>query len=182
MPSIVGLDTSLTATGFCRINVAQETGMYWTDCLTIHAPPPGDDKSKLAMARRVNTLISRIEMNLTREPVDLIVVEALAFAARGASSWVLPWVYGRVLELAVKHSYPLVTVATSARARYAAGTGKAGKDTVMLAAHKLWPSADVKNNNEADATILAAIGCHYSGIPICPETTYRKEVLNKVMH
>jgi len=193
MPRVLGIDTSLTATGLARIDFtpsspALPTGTMEIATATVGAPKPSKDKSKRAMARRVNALLSQIELGILSDsgpddpPPDLIAMEGLAYGAKGESAWVLPWVFGRVIELAEKYDIPLIIVATSARAKYATGNGRSDKDAVLASAIKLWPEADIANNNEGDAVVVGAVGCHYLGFPICASTVYRAEVLAKVEH
>lgn len=178
---ILGIDTSLTATGLARIDIIENDDgpvmKYRADisCITLGAPKPTKDKSKRALARRVNVLIDRIEECFIE--VDAVGMEGLAFGARGESAWVLPWVFGRVIELCERHDVPLQIVATSARAKYAAGKGNADKDTVMLATARQFPEAEVTNNNEADALIVGAVVAHQRGMPIAPVTQYRLDVV-----
>ncbi|AXN53275.1 RuvC-like resolvase [Mycobacterium phage Thonko] len=181
MPRILGIDTSLTATGLARIDVGPTPGgKTWNICTaTVGAPKPTADKSKRAMARRVNALIEQIEGAIDAS-VDVIAIEGLAYAAKGDSAWVLPWVFGRVIELAERHDKALLVVGTSQRAKYVTGKGNADKDTVMLAVARQWPEAEVANNNEADALAVAAVAAHRIGFPICEPTAYRNEVVEKV--
>lgn len=192
MPRILGIDSSLTATGLCQIDVDHgQTPVLRT--ATVGAPKPTADKSKRAMVRRVNSLMLQVELAITDGGSgrklqfgermmlpDLIAIESLAYGAKGDSAWVLPWVFGRVIELAEVYDIPLITVGTTARAKFATGKGNADKDTVMLAAAKRWPEAQVANNNEADALIVAAVGCYYLGYPIAEPTQAMAEVLTKV--
>lgn len=179
MPRVLGIDTSLTATGLARIDYGGPDA--WTvETATVSAPPPArnGDRSKRAMARRVNALLAQIEPAF--QGVDAVGMEGLAYAAKGDSAWVLPWVFGRVIELCERFDVPLTIVGTSQRAKYATGKGTADKDTVLLAAARQWPDAGITNNNEADATVVAAVVCQQHGWPVCPETAYRADVLTKV--
>lgn len=176
MPRVLGIDTSLTGTGLARIDIVEDdNGPYLKyradiDTATVSAPKPTTDKSKRAMVRRVNQLIEQIEQAITYEddPLvpDLIAIEALAFGARGASVWVLPYVFGRTVELAEKYGIPLIEVGTGQIKKYATGSGTADKSTVVIAVSKRWPDADARNDNEADAMTAGAVGCHYLGYPI----------------
>ena len=192
MPRILGIDSSLTATGLCRVDYLGPNS-WKIDTATVGAPKPTADKSKRAMARRVNALMVQIESAITDggsqrklmlgehlELPDLIAIEALAYGAKGDSAWVLPWIFGRVIELAEKYDIPLLVVGTTARAKFVTGKGTADKDTVMLTVAKRWPEAEVSNNNEADALAVAAVGCYHQGWPICEPTQYMAEVLLKV--
>lgn len=190
MPRILGIDTSLTGTGLARIDIAENDDSpvskysFEACCATVSAPKPNPkDKSKRAMARRVNALIAQIEPAIDcgdyEEPkVDLIAIESLAYGAKGASVWVLPWIFGRVLELAEKYDIPLIEVGTGQIKKYATGSGVADKSTVVIAVSKRWPEAEVKNDNESDAMTAGAVGCHYLGLPIVGTVTkYHDEVL-----
>ncbi|QGH75257.1 RuvC-like Holliday junction resolvase [Mycobacterium phage Quesadilla] len=187
MPRVLGIDTSLTATGLARIDFAPELGTndiaddVRIEVATVGAPKPTADKSKKAMARRVNALLEKIEGAFEGQ-IDLVAMEGLAYAAKGEGAWVLPWVFGRVIELVEDRQLPLVIVGTSQRAKYATGKGTADKDTVMLAAARRWPSAQIANNNEADAVIVGAVGAHYLGFPLAPVTQAQLDVLAKVSH
>ncbi|UJQ86532.1 RuvC-like resolvase [Mycobacterium phage PenguinLover67] len=189
MPRVLGIDTSLTATGLARIEFAAKLGTndiaddIKIDAATVGAPPPAKngDRSKVAMARRVQALLEKIE-GAFEGPIDLVAMEGLAYSAKGEGAWVLPWVFGRVVELVADRQLPLIIVGTSQRAKYATGKGTADKDTVMLAAARRWPEAQIANNNEADAVIVGAVGCHYLGYPLTPPTQAQMDVLAKVSH
>lgn len=186
---VLGIDTSLTATGLALIDVSNHgqrgdgnTTIFHADIsvTTVSAPKPGKDKSKVAMARRVNRLIEQIDDAFVHEHPDAVGIEGLAYSAGNASAWVLAWVFGRTVELAERYDVPLTVVATSARAKYATGKGNAPKDTVLLTAAALWPNVGITDNNEADATIVGAAVAHQHGRPILPVTQYRLDVLDKL--
>lgn len=185
---VLGIDSSLTATGLARIDVKQvwDEGLgHWAfdaETAVVGAPRPTKDKSKLAMARRVNALIAQIEgcFNEPGECPDHVGLEALAYGARGEGAWVLPWIFGRVIELCEKYGVPLTVVATSARAKFATGKGNASKDTVLLTAAKLFPQIAFQDNNAADAMIVGAVVCQQLGSAILPVTQYRIEVIEKL--
>ncbi|QFP94628.1 RuvC-like Holliday junction resolvase [Mycobacterium phage LilMcDreamy] len=184
---ILGIDTSLTATGLARVDLAvwppsnppRQPVSFVADVARVGAPKPTKDKSKRAMARRVNSLIDQIEWCFAHdEKPEHVGMESLAYGARGEASWVLPWVFGRVIELCEKYDVPLTVVATTARAKFATGKGTASKDQVLAAMIKQFPDADVSDNNEADALAVAAVVCHKIGLPILPVTKYRNEVID----
>lgn len=176
---ILGIDSSLTATGLARVDIGSYGDGAWNSSIsvaTVGAPKPTKDKSKLAMVRRVNALLDQIEAAFDAD-VDAVGIEGLAFGARGEGAWVLPWVWGRCLELCERHGVPLTVVATSARAKFITGKGNADKDTVTLGVAKQLPHADVTNNNEADAVAVAAAVAQQLEHPILPVTQYRIDVV-----
>lgn len=190
MPLVLGIDTSLTATGLCQVafqgldSNGDPVGLVMR-CATVSAPPPAKngDRSKRAMARRVNRLLEQIEEALLDHRPDLIAMEALAYAAKGEGVWVLPWVWGRVIELCERHDIALIVVGTSQLKKYVVGKGAGpgtDKDSVMLAVAKRWPQAEVSNNNEADATAVAAIGCRHLGMPIDNVPKDNQSIMAKV--
>ncbi|QOC58567.1 RuvC-like resolvase [Mycobacterium phage Lolalove] len=180
---ILGIDTSLTGTGLARIDLEpieddNPLAAYIAATATVSAPRPGRDKSKRAMARRVNALIEQIEWCFQGdEKPNAVGIEALAYGAKGAGVWVLPWVFGRTVELCEKYDVPLTVVSTSQRAKFATGKGNASKDQVLLAAAKLFPEVGLTDNNEADAMVVGAVVCHRLGLPILPVTNYRRDVI-----
>ena len=188
---VLGIDTSLTGTGLALIDIATwppsrpprqggEPVEFSADTVTVSASKPTKDKSKRAMARRVNGLIEQIEWCFKDDRPDQVGLEALAYGARGEGAWVLPWIFGRVIELCETYDVPLQVVATTARAKFATGKGNADKDTVLLATSRQFMPNEVhpKNNNEADALIVGAVVCQKIGLPILPVTKYRTEVVD----
>lgn len=184
MPRVLGIDSSLTATGLARIDIGEHDGDRWRAVIataTVSAPKPTKDKSKRAMVRRVNALLDQIEPAF--EGVDAVGIENLAFAAKGENAWVLPWIFGRVLELCEKHGTPVTVVGTSQRAKFTVGKGSGpgtDKDHILAAAIKLFPEADLASNNEADALMVGAATCQRLQRPILPVTQYRLEVVDKL--
>ncbi|AZS10444.1 RuvC-like resolvase [Mycobacterium phage Surely] len=182
MPVVLGIDTSLRATGMCLVSLppSVELGSWHGQCVTVGAPAATPDKSKRAMARRVKALVDQIRWVFDDDRPDLVVMETLAFAAKGEGVWVLPWIFGKVIELCEEFDVELLCAGTSQVKKYATGKGNADKDTVMLTVAKRWPELAPANNNEADAACLAAIGCHYLGQPLGEPTVYQTEVLDKI--
>ena len=177
---ILGIDSSLTATGLACLDIGtyDDERMVWSheaQAVTVGAPKPTKDKSKLAMVRRVNALLAAIDAAF--EGVDAVGIENLAFGARGEGAWVLPWIFGRCLELCESHGVPVTVVATSARAKFATGKGNAKKDTVTLAMDRLLPEVGIHNDNEADALAVACAVAQRLGHPVLPVTQYRLDVV-----
>jgi crossover junction endodeoxyribonuclease RuvC len=62
---------------------------------------------------------------------------------------------------------PYAVCAPGTRAKYATGNGRAGKARVLAAVNERWPLAQAtKDDNIADALVMAAIGARYLGEPI----------------
>lgn len=182
MPRVLGVDPSLTAFGLCRIDV--EPGgdpvnqPAIIDVCTLSTFKPRL-KTKREYSVRVSHTIDQVECAL--EGVDLVSMEGLAYGAKGEAVWVLPWIFGRVIDLCEKHDKELIIVATSQRARYATGKGNANKEAVLLAAVARFPGVTLTNNNESDALICAAVGCRHLGFPVdsMPKSHY-EDVMTKI--
>lgn len=183
MPRVLGIDQSLTATGLCRVDLLDHSvpapGEPYTgviDVCTVSAPK-GKTMTKREYSRRVTALVDQIEGAL--DGVDLVAMEDLAYGAKGASAWILPWLYGRIIDLCEKHDKRLIVVNVTTVKKYATGSGNAGKDVVMLAVAKRWPGL-VANNNEADSVICAAVGCRYLGLPIDNVPKENQKFMDKI--
>lgn len=111
-------------------------------------------------------LISK-QMGLFLADADMVIIEAPAYSKnigmaheRAGLWWMLYAAAG-----AVMHGDPLV-IKPNLRAKYATGNGNAGKDEVMLAASRRYADAPIRNNNEADAVVLAAMGARLAGMEV----------------
>lgn len=180
--TVLGVDTSLTATGLCLIELppTPDLGNWVGQCVTVGAPKPTADKSKRAMARRVNDLVEQIRWVFDDDRPDLVSMEALAWGARGEGVWVLPWIWGEVIKLCEEFDVPLIIPATSQVKKYATGKGNAPKDAVVPAVLKRWPELAPSNNNEGDAASAGAIGCHWLGFPLTEPTTFQADVVHAI--
>lgn len=173
---VLGIDSSLTGTGLCRAQFSPwlpGTELQLRDppvaeleaiIARFGAPNPGTDRTYRAMSRRVTALLDKIETAF--DDLDLVCMESLAFGAKGASAYVLPWLWGDIIHLCEKYEVPLIVAGTSQVKKYATGNGNAGKDEVMLSVARRFPAFQVDNNDQADAVICCAIGCRYLGHPI----------------
>ena len=59
-----------------------------------------------------------------------------------------------------------MVVPPKTRAKYATGNGGADKRAVLAAVRAAYPQFTIRNDNEADAVVLAAIGARSLGHPI----------------
>lgn len=61
---------------------------------------------------------------------------------------------------------PVVQVRTTSRAMYATSNGRAEKAEVLAAMRAAFPGVRFRDDNEADAAALAAMGSRFLGLPI----------------
>ncbi|HET6917068.1 MAG TPA: hypothetical protein VFH56_13330, partial [Acidimicrobiales bacterium] len=154
MSVVIGLDLSLTATGFAAdgtLRTIRSTGRA------------GDDlTARLARLDRLTGAIAgevaRVANEAGRERV-VVVIEAPAFSRttghqhdRSGLWWLV------VSELASWDGVDVVEVSPTARAKYATGKGNAGKAAVVSAVSHRY-EVTFTDDNTADAFVLRAMGC-----------------------
>lgn len=158
-PTIVGIDPSLSETGFVRIDGNRDHGQI------IPSAPAGD-----AWAARYARLsgIAATLVDLT-PPGSLVVIEAPAYSRvqghvhdRSGLWWTL------YRALVMQRQAVMYPVTVQHRMRYATGKGTAKKDEVLAAAIRRYHWADIRNNNVADAYLLADIGARLDGHSLVP--------------
>ncbi|MGG7510871.1 hypothetical protein [Plantibacter sp. YIM 135249] len=157
--NVVGIDLSLTSTGLAiwdgesvRTSVIKSK----TDAGTVES-----------FLDRTAGIASAIENEADLHASDLIVIEGLSMHSKSSS---LDKIFGNwwlcLSQLAPQVDSPVVIVTPSQRAMYATGKGNASKDTVLLAVARRYPDVPIKDNNEADALVLAAMGARWLGDPL----------------
>lgn len=184
MTTILGIDPSLSRTAVAAL----QPGL-----ITIRDIPTTGTRNDTLTNRAhrltgITELIDAIWDDVTdtgHTPIDLVVIEGPSLGQRAqvgtfdrAGLW---W----MLVQQIQPLAPIVEIPPTCRAMYATGKGNAGKDEVMLAAARRYSDvADITNNDQADALVLADCGWHYltgesiSGKPM-PQTHLR--ALTKVV-
>jgi len=158
--SIVGLDLSLTATGYASA----------TRVATIKTATRG--------THRLLELRAKILQLVIGDVADLVVIEDYAFHGQGAHSHELGEL-GGVIRLALFEAHiEFVTVIPSTLKKFATGKGNASKEEMLVAAVRA--GAPVSTNNEADAWWLRAAGCQHYGEPLVSRPKVQRDALNKV--
>lgn len=136
-PSILALDPSLTAFGYC---LNGESGVI---------------KSRLKGWDRIAEITG--EIFAMTFGVDVVVIEGYAFAARGASTYQIAELGGIVRFWLYQHEITTVEVPPATLKKYATSSGNCGKDQVLAAAIRRFYFQGT-DNNAADAHILWAMG------------------------
>lgn len=154
-PRVLGLDLSLTGTGIARI------GGDGIELLTTVRP------GKYVGHERLDYILGAIRSAQHGQEIDLVVTEGPSYGSQAgqrghherAGLWwlVTHGLYARGRSYAV--------VAPMARAKYATGNGRAGKAAVKAAVRARYGHlvSAVRNDNEADALTLAAMGIDHLG-------------------
>lgn len=155
-PRVLGLDLSLTGTGIARI------GGEGVEVLTTVRP------GKRVGHERIDYIMTAVYEAQRQQRLDLVVIEGPSYGSQGgqrghherAGLW---WLVTQGMW-AVGRSYAVV--APTARAKYATGDGRAGKAAVLAAMRERYGhliTAGIRNDNEADALALAAMGVDHLG-------------------
>jgi len=158
---VAGVDLSMTSTGVALVNLARgET--------TVHRIKSAGSKGDSLNQRhaRLSGIVRQI-VELT-DGAGLVAIEGPSYGSKSPNShdrsglwWLLQD------DVRLSSDVPIVEIPPTTRAKYATGKGNAGKDDVLLAVDRRYGDlVKVTGNDEADALVLAAMGCRYLGFPI----------------
>jgi len=172
----VGLDMSLTSTGFC---VIQKDGTIKTDVIktTPRSAPNKLDRLKL--------ICSEVLKRILQNEVDLVCIEDYFTPnnkqqVRAAMSLIE---LGTAMRLALyQMKMPFFIIAIQQLKKFATGKGNAKKSIIVREVYKKW-GLEAKDDNEADACVLAQIGQALAGRAAGGEIDllqYQEEVFEKV--
>lgn len=158
---VVGLDLSLTKSGIAIV-VATSRG---TTLVTDTIASKGTRAASLVDRHARITTLGRDILHHAAVS-DLVVIEGLftgpkagSLIDRAALWW---WVVGGL----IRREVPVAVVSPMSLKLAIAGSGKADKVQVALALAKLWPDADLGNNDSADAAGLAHLGAVWLGMEV----------------
>ncbi|PZR55260.1 hypothetical protein DNL40_02495 [Xylanimonas oleitrophica] len=159
---VVGLDLSLTSTGVAVVWAAPRAG-HLAQVDRIRTSPAGDTYP--ARWSRLRDIVDEA-MAWVSDDTDLVVLEGLAYASKSPHATERAGLWWMLAHRLLVNDHRLAVVTPSARAKYATGSGAAGKDTVLAAVVRRYVDVDVTGNDEADALVLAAMGARALGRPI----------------
>jgi crossover junction endodeoxyribonuclease RuvC len=158
-PTVVGLDLSLTSTGFA---ILTDTGAELSTRRSTAATTLRGRYHRLA---RLTTLIVD-----DCDRAALVVVEGPSHGqGRQAGQHDRAGLWWLVVRQLHALGYDVAEVPPACRARYATGKGNAGKAAVVAAVARRYPWADLTGTgaeDKADALLLAAMGRRRLGYPI----------------
>lgn len=153
---VVGVDPSLTCTGVATVGASGVVA-------TTRFPTEGSG-SLLDVRTRVRYIVGSV---LRFAPSGCLSVIEAPYVPRHGGGQVLEraWLFGMLVDQLCLRG-PVVQVRAKTRAKYGTGNGNAGKSDVLAAVRTAYPSVGVRDDNEADAIVLAAMGARYLGYPI----------------
>lgn len=156
MTAATGLDLSLTSTGVCILD-GEAAALH-----TVTSRPAGDGWA--ARRSRLLTITSRL-VALAWD-ADLVVVEGPAYSKTTGAQHDRAGLWWMVVNALYSQGCRVAVVPPTSRAKYATGKGNSGKDAVLAAAVRRYTWVPIGGNDEADATILAAMGRRFLGSPV----------------
>lgn len=160
MADVMGLDLSLTATGYAFV----EEGVLTGGGVLKSKAAPGTS----ATARRIRML----EMDVLDLVGDfspfLVVIESPSFGSTTGAQHERAGLWWSVVCELDAFGYPIATVTPSGLKKYATGNGNSAKDEVLAAVIRRYPTQgwSITDNNVADACVLAAMGARHLAEPV----------------
>jgi crossover junction endodeoxyribonuclease RuvC len=110
-----------------------------------------------------------------------VVIEGLAFGAKGSSLLDLAGLFHVVTHRLWQLKVPYVVISPFQRAKYLTGRAGASKEDCLIAALKRFPDAGITGNDQADALTLAAMGADWAGFPLVKMPADQRAVLTDVV-
>ena len=154
---VLGVDSSLTCTGLATVG---ELGKV----TAMRIPTKVTESSLHGLDKRIRYIVGS---TLRFAPAECLTVIEAPYVPRHGSGQVVEraWLFGMLVDQLLLRG-PVVQVRTKTRAKYASGDGNADKGRVLAAVREAFPAVRVRDDNEADAITLAAMGARFLGFPV----------------
>ena len=162
MTRVVGLDLSLTQTGMA-FAASDESGVKLST-KTHKSKTTGMGLSD--RAGRLWSLTSRVLKDTCEFRPDLVLLESPALHQTSGSHHDRSGYWWLVVKELLDSGLVVAEVSIGTLKKYATGSGSAGKDQIVIAVTRRYPAVQFETNDEADALVLAAIGCRMLGSPV----------------
>ncbi|MEU6235921.1 hypothetical protein [Kitasatospora sp. NPDC047058] len=175
-PVVIGLDTSLTATG-----IASSLG--WCDTVGYKPLNKNDKITTQPHDRRLRSLLGLLgDVILAVGKPNLVVLESPSLRSLGGGGHERAWLWWEVYRGLAARDVPVALMSPSQRMMYATGKGSATKSAVVDAVARRWPAWTTGgDDNRADAVVLMAAGLDYLGHPITPMPAAHRASLVKAI-
>jgi Holliday junction resolvasome RuvABC endonuclease subunit len=164
--NILGLDLSLTGTG-----VAISSGPR-----TISYKKKTGDREE----PRLDYIRTQILTTVETETIGLVVMEGLAFGSQMGKQTERAGLAWLVRIALWKRDIPYAVVPPTCLKQYLTGKGNASKEEMVIEAVRAFPQYVFKDNNQADALTLLAMGYDRIGSPLITRPAKNRQSLNKV--
>lgn len=148
MPSVLGLDLSLTSTGV----------VVWDGTVVGFANPKTKAPDNQSDQKRIDTIVQEVVATITAyDPTD-IWIENHAFGASVGGDTRPHEVSGVIKYVLWKRARDFRLVSPLTVKKFATGYGKASKEDMLVAARVIWP--ECPNHDLADALHIARYAYH----------------------
>lgn len=142
----VGLDLSLTSTGFCL----KRGGVLTIE--TIKTDPKDFDVDLARLAHIRDTLLAKIPTDVKMICVEDFFTPANAMQIGSAIKLAM---LGTAVRMELyERGYPFIIIAPSQLKKFVTGKGTGEKSMILREVYKRW-SIDAKDDNQADASVLS---------------------------
>lgn len=181
MSRVIGLDISLTSTGYAEItNVDPDAVRYGLTSRAIETSPVNNNPTLRQRHTRARTAEDRItHLIYDGSPVPaLVVVEAPAYGAKFGDPHDRSGLWWGIVNRLMRDGLHVVEVSPGQVKLYATGSGslrgatKVTKGMVVKAVNDRYDVGPIRlkvaDNDRADAIVLAAMGARILGCPIDP--------------
>lgn len=174
-PTVIGLDTSLTATG-----IASSNG--WCQVIgyrKARAKDPGITQLPHPERREaLHELLQAVTDTIGRP--DLAVIELPAPSRSGGGAHERGWLWWQIYNYLAALEVPIGLMTPNHRMQYATGKGAATKNLIVDAVARRWPDWPTHgDDNAADAVVLMAAGRDWLGHPITPMPQTHRAAITK---
>ena len=175
--SIVGIDPSLTSTG---IAVLALHPVGSTKVMAV-AAVGRDGTAGEGYPERARRIVAQTRRVISQIPADteLMVMEGPSYGSQYGAQMDRHALWMGVYSTIQGRGVPIAVVAPGTREKWATGSVPRGIDRkvrkarVLAAVREMFPGERIRNDDEGDALILAAMGAHHLGWPMPFETKER---------
>ncbi len=121
------------------------------------------------------------DASIAAKDADLVIIEGVALYVRhGGTSLELAGLSWLVRHRLWECSRPYAVIPPSVRKKWLTANGSASKSECLAAAIKRFPAVDIRDDNQADALTLAAMGAAHLGVPLVKMPASSDEQLAKI--
>jgi crossover junction endodeoxyribonuclease RuvC len=171
----MGVDPSLTGTGLAAWGPAD--GWATGTIVTKGSNTDTEDRTHL----RLRLIVGKVLQFAYTTGAGLVVIESPTYSSNTGHARDRSGLFWLMYDALVNADLQVAVVKANTRIRYALGKGAASKDTVLARTVRLYPDAEIRNNNEADAVLLAAMGCRWAEQPCDGHTAHRLDAVRRVV-
>ncbi|WP_406263509.1 hypothetical protein OIA45_48815 (plasmid) [Streptomyces chartreusis] len=173
-PVVIGLDTSLTATG-----IASSRG--WCEVIGYKKRSKDPGITQLPHPQRITAMRTLVkDVTTAIGTPNLVVIELPAPSRSGGGAHERGWFWWQLYNHLNQREIPIGLMTPNHRMQYATGKGAATKNLIVDAVARRfpdWPTAG--DDNAADAVVLMAAGRDWLGAPITDMPKTHRAALDK---